>query len=476
MTGEDARVTDGPIGVFDSGEGGLTALRALAALLPGEDFLYACDSAHFPYGPRPLGQVRGFFLRFASYFAEAGARLVVVACNTATAAVLMAPDAPQLPVPAIGVVEPGARAAARATRSGRIGVVATQATVQSGVYPRAIRTWRPDAEVFQVPCPILVTLAENGEVDSPRADEEIHRCLEPLLGQGIDTLVLGCTHLPHMARRFAEAVGPGVHLVDPGREAALAVRDWLAGRGLLRPRSEGGRVAFATTGSPDAFLRVARRLWPGAPARVAHLPFWEGPPEVVVATRNPGKAAELAALLAPAGVRVRSLDDFPHAGEVEEDGATFEANARKKARAAAIATGRVAVADDSGLEVDALGGEPGVRSARWVPGTDRDRVDALLQRLEGVPDPARTGRFVSVVAVVHPDGRERVFRGTLEGRIAREPRGTGGFGYDPVLELPDGRTVAELTLEEKNAISHRGRAFRQALVALEEFLGGSAVR
>lgn len=467
-------MAEGPIGVFDSGEGGLTVLRALVDLLPGEDFLYACDSVHFPYGPRPLAEVRGFFLRFAAWFAEAGARLVVVACNTATAAALLAPAAPPLPVPAIGVVEPGARAAARASRSGRIGVVATQATVASCVYPRAIRALRPDARVVQVPCPILVTLAENGEVDSPLAEAEIRRCLAPVLAEDIDTLVLGCTHLPHMEERIARQVGAGVTLVDPGREAAAAVREWLAARGLVRPRQVAGTVRFATTGSPESFLRVARRLWPGAPGEVDHLDLWEGPPEVVLATRNPGKAVELAALLGPAGVRVRTLAEFPFAPEVEEDGATFEENARKKARAAAAATGRPAMADDSGLEVEALGGEPGVRSARWVPGTDADRVAALLRRLEGVPGPARKARFVCAAALVHPDGREAVFRGTLEGRIATVPRGTGGFGYDPVFELPDGRTVAELTPEEKNAVSHRGRAIRLAVQALPDFVGRPA--
>lgn len=176
-------------------------------------------------------------------------------------------------------------------------------------------------------------------------------------------------------------------------------------------------------------------------------------------------------LLQARGIEVLGLDAFPDVPEVEEDGATFEANALKKARAYAAVTGRPVLAEDSGLAVDALGGAPGVHSARWVPGTDQDRNAALLARLEGVPDAARTARYVSVIALRAPDGRERVFRGALEGRIARAPRGSGGFGYDPIFLLPDGRTAAELTRDEKNAISHRGQALRQALAAIPEFVG-----
>jgi len=193
-------------------------------------------------------------------------------------------------------------------------------------------------------------------------------------------------------------------------------------------------------------------------------------PRLVLATRNPGKVAEFRALLEPAGVEVLGLD--PRIPEVEEDGATFAENALKKALTYARATGLPVLADDSGLEVDALGGRHGVHSARWVPGTDADRNRALLRELEGVPPERRTARYVCVVALADPAGRHRLFRGTLEGRIALAPRGTGGFGYDPIMELPDGRTVAELDLAEKNRISHRQAALRQALAALPSFLAG----
>ncbi|MCK6529127.1 XTP/dITP diphosphatase [Myxococcota bacterium] len=184
---------------------------------------------------------------------------------------------------------------------------------------------------------------------------------------------------------------------------------------------------------------------------------------VLLATRNPGKVRELRALLAGEGIEVLSAGDVPGAPDVPETGATFRENALLKAHALA-APGLLAVADDSGLEVDALGGAPGVRSARYAgePKDDARNSRRLLDELEGVPDEGRAARFRCALALV-ADGQEAVFEGTCEGRIAREPRGVGGFGYDPVF-LPDGgtRTMAELSDAEKNAISHRGRAFAAA--------------
>ncbi|MBP2019131.1 XTP/dITP diphosphohydrolase [Symbiobacterium terraclitae] len=189
---------------------------------------------------------------------------------------------------------------------------------------------------------------------------------------------------------------------------------------------------------------------------------------LVLASKNPGKLREFRDLLAGRSIEVIGLD--PDAPEVAETGTTFEQNALIKARAAAAATGLPALAEDSGIVVDALGGEPGVRSARWVPGSDEDRLRALLARMEGVPAELRTARYVSVIAVVLPSGREELFRGEWEGRLTEAPRGTGGFGYDPIFELPDGRTAAELTLQEKNAVSHRARALARCLERLPALL------
>lgn len=162
----------------------------------------------------------------------------------------------------------------------------------------------------------------------------------------------------------------------------------------------------------------------------------------------------------------------PETPDVEETGGTFEENALLKARAACKALGLPALGEDSGLAVDALGGGPGILSARWAPGSDADRMYALLERMDGIADHKRAGRYVSCIALVTPAGREEVVRGELEGVIARTPRGGGGFGYDPVFVLSDGRTTAEISMTEKNQISHRARALEKALAILPTLMGG----
>jgi XTP/dITP diphosphohydrolase len=190
----------------------------------------------------------------------------------------------------------------------------------------------------------------------------------------------------------------------------------------------------------------------------------EGPiEELLLATRNPDKVRELTALLGDLGIRIRTLIDFPDAPEVEEDGMTCEANAIKKATEIARATGLPAVADDTGLEVDALGGRPGVFAARYAGehATYEDNCKKLLKELNGVPPAERTARFMTVAALVMPRGQSQVATGTLVGVIAEECTGSQGFGYDPLFFVPElGRTLAELTPEEKNRISHRAKAFR----------------
>ncbi len=185
---------------------------------------------------------------------------------------------------------------------------------------------------------------------------------------------------------------------------------------------------------------------------------------LLVATRNAGKLREVRARVR--GLEVVSLDEVPPQPEVEETEDTLEGNARLKALAAARGTGLWTVADDSGLFVDALGGAPGVRSARYAPGTDADRVQALLRAMERVPDGERGAAFHCVLALASPAGEVRLARGECRGEILRVTRGTNGFGYDPVFLLPElGRTMAELTLEEKGRISHRARAL-EALAPL----------
>ncbi|MDX2252957.1 MAG: XTP/dITP diphosphatase [Nitrospira sp.] len=186
--------------------------------------------------------------------------------------------------------------------------------------------------------------------------------------------------------------------------------------------------------------------------------------DIVLATRNRHKGAEVAALLDGLGITIRTLDEFPHAPEVVEDGATCEANAVKKAKEIAAATGLPAVADDTGLEVDALGGRPGVYAARYAgeQATYEDNCRKLIHELSGVPPGKRTARFITVAALAFPSDGVRVTTGELYGLITDAPVGSKGFGYDPVFFLPElGKTLAELSSEEKNRVSHRAKAFMQ---------------
>jgi len=193
--------------------------------------------------------------------------------------------------------------------------------------------------------------------------------------------------------------------------------------------------------------------------------------EIVLATRNRHKGEELGALLGDLGIRIRTLAEFPEAPEVVEDGETCDANAIKKAREIARATGLPAVADDTGLEVDALGGKPGVYSARYAGdgATYADNCRKLLRDLTGIPSERRSARFITVAAIAMPDGGVQVTRGVLEGRITEQPSGTNGFGYDPVFLIPElGKTLAELSSAEKNRVSHRAKAFAQVRTLLRD--------
>ncbi|HLW47985.1 MAG TPA: RdgB/HAM1 family non-canonical purine NTP pyrophosphatase [bacterium] len=214
------------------------------------------------------------------------------------------------------------------------------------------------------------------------------------------------------------------------------------------------------------------RAVPGGslPARERRAPD----PRLVLATRNPGKVREITAIYAGLDAEVGGLQEWPALGALPEEGDTYAANAASKARAVARATGHPALADDSGVEIDALGGAPGVRSARFLgeAASDADRNAAVLARLAGLPAARRTARYRAVVAIATPDGRVETFEGVCEGAIAERPRGAGGFGYDPIFEIAgNGRTMAEVPPEVKNQISHRARALRAARPAVERVLG-----
>ena len=193
--------------------------------------------------------------------------------------------------------------------------------------------------------------------------------------------------------------------------------------------------------------------------------------ELVLATRNPDKGRELAALLGDAGITIRTLAEFPDAPEVVEDGETCEANATKKAVTIARATGLPAVADDTGLMVEALGGRPGVHAARYAgdSATYEDNWKKLLRELTGIPWERRRAQFVTVAAIADPKGNVSLVRGVLDGLIAEAPAGTQGFGYDPIFFVPElGKTLSQLAPDEKNRISHRAKAFAQVREILEK--------
>ena len=195
--------------------------------------------------------------------------------------------------------------------------------------------------------------------------------------------------------------------------------------------------------------------------------------EIVVATRNPGKLKEIEAILAAYPVRLLSLNEFPAVPEIPEDGVTFAENAAQKARTVSRLTGRIAIADDSGLTVDALQGRPGVFSSRYAgeDATDEDRYRKLLKEMESIPDGKRTGAFVCAAAVASPSGETEIVESQIRGAIAFEPRGLYGFGYDPIFFLAElGRTVAELEPELKNRISHRAQALEKLKQILPRFI------
>lgn len=250
-----------PIGVFDSGIGGLTVVRELRRALPNETFLFFGDTARVPYGPKSASTVRRFAHQDAAFLIRQGVKLIVVACNTVSSVALDALES-EMPVPVVGVVEPGARAAVAKSAGGRIGVIGTRATIASAAYPRAILAKRSDASVEQVACPLFVPLVEEGWSDSAVAEAVARHYLAPLTAKGIDTLVLGCTHYPLMKAVLARVMGEGVELVDTAEETASDVKSLLAAQGLGASRRQGDR--YFVSDIPHRFQEEASAFL-GAP-------------------------------------------------------------------------------------------------------------------------------------------------------------------------------------------------------------------
>ena len=252
-----------PIGVFDSGVGGLTVLDELRRRLPGEPTIYLGDNARAPYGPRPADEVRAFTREAVEWLLAQDVKLLVLACNTATARALPDVRAQAMSVPVVGVVRPGAVAAAAATRTGRVGVIATAGTVESGAYPEAIVEADPNLAVTQLAAPELVPMVEAGITDGRRAETVLRAYLEPMLSAdaAMDTLLLGCTHYPLLREPIQRIVGDGVAVVDSAFTTALAVEDLLDALGARREPGAPVDHRVTTTGDVGAFVDVARRLF-----------------------------------------------------------------------------------------------------------------------------------------------------------------------------------------------------------------------
>lgn len=245
-----------PIGVFDSGVGGLTVLRALHERLPQEDFVYLGDTARLPYGTKSPETIVRYARQASSLLKARGIKLLVIACNTASAHAISALQQDEAPTPVIGVIEPGAKAALAASRSKRIAVLATESTVSAGAYAKAIHALDPDADVAQLACSLLVALAEEGWSDGVEAEAVIRRYLTPLLkDHQPDTLVLGCTHFPLLIPALRKVVGEEMAIVDSASTAALAVEKCLAQHKLTGSGS--GQIKLIATDGAARFARVA---------------------------------------------------------------------------------------------------------------------------------------------------------------------------------------------------------------------------
>jgi glutamate racemase len=250
--------------VYDSGVGGLTVLHELLVQLPQEDFVYLADAARFPYGPRSQRELQAFALEVAEELLARGIKLLVVACNSATAAALPVLRErlmqTTLGVDVLGVVQPGAVQAVAATRNGRVGLMATEATVASGAYERAIRAADPFVDVTSIACPDLTAVIEGGFPFDERVVDTVRRYTRPLRAARVDTVILGCTHYPLVRPMLQRMLGRGVEIVTSGAPLARQVEHVLGARGLRHPRDGEGEYRFLSTGDPAAFEALGTRF------------------------------------------------------------------------------------------------------------------------------------------------------------------------------------------------------------------------
>ena len=247
-----------PIGVFDSGLGGLTVVRAIQARLPNENILYVGDTARVPYGTKSPETIRRYSLQIAFFLLQRKVKAIVVACNTASALALKALK--NLPIPVIGVIEPGARAAVLASGRLRVGVIGTPATVGSHAYKAAIKICSPRARVWEVACPLFVPLVEEGWLNHAVTRQVAADYLKPLVRKKVDTLVLGCTHYPLLKSLLKDVVGSRIGLIDSAEETAKEVEEVLSKAGRLSASAKAGKATYFVTDRPAAFTTLGRRF------------------------------------------------------------------------------------------------------------------------------------------------------------------------------------------------------------------------
>jgi len=253
MTGNDSA-----IGVFDSGIGGLTVLHQIIEALPKENTVYLGDTARAPYGTKSVETVLSYSFENCRFLVEKDVKLVVVACNTSTAIALDQLKV-KLSLPVIGVIEPGVRGAIKSTRSKKVGVIGTEATIQSGAYTRALKAADPAIEIYSRACPLFVPLVEEGWTDNEVVEMTVKAYLGSLQQSGIDTLILGCTHYPLLKKAIKKFIGNDVRLVDSAEETAREVASVLKTKAIARQTGKGGH-SFFVTDAPDRFIKVGRRF------------------------------------------------------------------------------------------------------------------------------------------------------------------------------------------------------------------------
>lgn len=251
-------MNNSPIGIFDSGVGGLTVVRSLINRLPDESFIYFGDTAHVPYGNKTREQLFTYARKIISFFIERRVKAIIVACGTHSSVTLPALEK-GYDFPLIGVVKPGARAAAATTRNGRVGILATLATVNSRAYQHEIEALHPGAEVFQCACSRFVPLIEAGQLDGEEIRSAVREYVTPLLDKGIDTLVLGCTHYPFLAPIIEDLVGPKVQLVDPADETINEIIN-IMDQNNIKSMNQNPTREFLVSGNDESFYKVGRLL------------------------------------------------------------------------------------------------------------------------------------------------------------------------------------------------------------------------